>query len=80
MSRNTGKAHRRQQPNKLENLWEDLLSRQPHRVLAAFISLDASEQKAVLNHLQHMLDEPGWHAEQRLSAQAALLAIGNQEK
>ncbi len=78
MSRTTGKGHRHQQPYKLEILWDELLSRQPQRVMAAYASLNAPEQKAVLNHLQRMADEPGWQVEQRLSAQAAISAIKNQ--
>jgi hypothetical protein len=56
----------------LEMLWEDLLSRQPAPIKAAFASLDPSDQKAVLVHLQRMVNEPGWQPEQRLSAKTAL--------
>jgi NADH:ubiquinone oxidoreductase subunit E len=57
---------------KLELLWEDLLSHQPETIQAAFASLDPSDQKAVLTHLQRMVSESGWQPEQRLSARAAL--------
>jgi NADH:ubiquinone oxidoreductase subunit E len=57
---------------KLELLWEDLLSRQPETIQEAFASLDPSDQKAVLTHLQRMVSESGWQPEQRLSARAAL--------
>jgi hypothetical protein len=56
----------------LEMLWEDLLSRQPGPIKAAFASLDPSDQNAVLVHLQRMVSEPGWQPEQRLSAKTAL--------
>lgn len=62
-------------PLDLEALWENLLSRQPELVQAAFASLDADERQAVLAHLQRMAAEPGWHPEQRKSATAALLAL-----
>jgi hypothetical protein len=57
---------------KPEPLWEDLLSHQPETIKAAFASLDPSDQKAVLAHLQRMVDGSGWQIEQRLSARAAL--------
>ncbi|MGE5224267.1 MAG: hypothetical protein ACM3PY_17660 [Omnitrophica WOR_2 bacterium] len=60
----------------LEKLWDDLLSRQDDQVRSAYQSLTSDEQGAVLEHLQRMAAEPGWHPEQRLSAQAALRALG----
>lgn len=60
---------------KLEGLWERLLSRQPEEVRTAFLSLSTREQEAVLAHLGRMVTEPGWHPEQRTSAQAALDAL-----
>jgi hypothetical protein len=80
MKPTTGKAHHSQQHNKLETLWDDLLSRQPERVRAAYASLDAFEKQAVVTHLQSMSEEPGWQPEQRASAKAALLALVNQAK
>jgi len=59
----------------LELLWDNLLSRQPDQVQEAFGILSSMEQQAVLAHLKRMVDEPGWHSEQRLSAQAALSAL-----
>ncbi len=56
----------------LEQLWEELLSRQPGTIKAAFASLNPSNQKVVLAHLQRMVSEPGWQPEQILSARAAL--------
>jgi hypothetical protein len=58
-----------------EGLWETLLSRQDEQVRAAFYSLDDEQKNAVFSHLRSMVSEPGWHAEQRLSAQAALDAL-----
>ena len=75
MSQMTGKE---QGSKKLEALWDDLLSRQPERVQSAYASLAASEQQAVLEHLQRMLNESGWQAAQRAYARAALIALGKQ--
>jgi hypothetical protein len=58
-----------------EQFWEQLLSRQPDQVVAAYARLALDEQAYVLRHLEQMAAEPGWHPEQRLSAQAALEAI-----
>lgn len=59
----------------LEDLWDALLSRQPEQVRLAFRSLEPDLQRSVLAHLQRMTSEPGWHPEQRLSAQSALEAL-----
>ena len=67
-------AHQ-QLPVDPESLWDQLLSRQPAQVQAAFASLAPEEQHAVLVHLYRMADEAGWHPEQRLSARAALQAL-----
>jgi len=56
----------------LEELWERLLSRKAECVKEAFSGLTKNEQESVLAHLKRMSDEPGWHVEQRLSAQFAL--------
>lgn len=55
-----------------EYLWENLLSRQPGLINEAFTSLDKDQRQAVLDHLQKMINQPGWQPEQRISAQAAL--------
>jgi len=52
--------------------WESLLSRQPNQIQAAFNSVDKTTQAQVLEHLQQMVTEEGWHPEQVLSAQTAL--------
>jgi hypothetical protein len=59
----------------MEKLWDRLLSRRAGQVCAAFESLPATQQAAVLAHLRRMASEPGWQAEQRHSARAALKAL-----
>lgn len=61
----------------MENVWDKLLSRNTKQVLEIFATLDEIEQQAVLDHLRRMVQEPGWHPEQRLSAQTALKALGS---
>ena len=61
----------------LQELWSDLLSRQPETIRAAFASLDSSSRKTVITHLQRMQNDPGWQPEQRASAKAALRALKN---
>ena len=80
MNQTTGKVHPRKPPDHLNALWDDLLSRLPERVRAAYASMAAPEQKAVLTHLQRMVSESGWQASQRASARAALKALENQAK
>jgi len=63
-------------PGAVEQLWDNLLSRQHKLVRAAFESLGEDEQVAVLAHLRKMTSEPDWHPEQRASAMAALEALG----
>ncbi len=58
-----------------ESIWELLLSREPERILAAYVALPADQKKAVLDHLEKMVSEPGWQSGQRISAEAALDAI-----
>ena len=62
----------------LELLWDQLLSRQPEQIRAAYNQLSPDEQGYVLHHLGRMASEPGWHTEQVLSAQLALQALGDQ--
>ena len=59
----------------LEILWDNLLSREPEKVLAAFAGLTLDEQQHVRRHLERMASEPGWHPAQRASALAALAAL-----
>lgn len=63
-------------------LWDNLLSRNPEHILRVFIPLDQVHQKNILDHLIRMIHDPGWHPEQRRSAQSALDVIrdrGNQK-
>ena len=64
-------------PEQLEALWNDLLSRKAELVRKAFNSLDAENQRTVIEHLQRMVKESGWQPEQRTSARAALRALEN---
>ncbi len=59
----------------LEKAWGDLLSREPDRIVNRYQLLDTESQKTVLTHLQKMISEEGWQAEQVISAQAALTVI-----
>lgn len=59
----------------LEQLWDNLLSRDQALVSQAYADLDKQEQEAVLAHLRKMVKEAGWHPEQRASAMAALEAL-----
>lgn len=64
----------------LEEIWDALLSREVQRIRSVYNSLEKEDQKAVLNHLKNMANDPGWHAEQRISAQAALEALSINSK
>ncbi len=61
--------------NQLEQLWDNLLSRQPELIRSAFASLDPTNQKAVITHLNRMISETGWQSEQQFSAKAAIQAL-----
>ncbi len=61
-----------------EDIWGMLLSREAVTIEKAFSSLDPVQKKAVLEHLQRMVTEPGWQSQQRVSAQAALDTLSNQ--
>jgi hypothetical protein len=58
--------------DKLESLWDQLLSRDENAICQAFTALDEGSQEVVRTHLARMAGEPGWHPEQRKSAQYAL--------
>ncbi len=62
--------------DRLEILWDALLSRQAETIRLAFAQLSQADQATVLRHLCQMVTEPGWQIDQRLSAQAALDALG----
>jgi hypothetical protein len=61
----------------LEDLWNDLLSRDATKTQTAFSALEIEEQQAVLVHLKRMTTEQGWHPKQRASAAAALEALAS---
>jgi len=61
--------------NSIDIIWGQLLSRDPVKIQEAFSELDQDTQKSVLDHLNKMVVEEGWHPEQRASAQAALQTI-----
>jgi len=59
----------------LESTWNSLLSRDPSLIRLAYAALDAASKKVVVDHLQKMCSEEGWHPEQVISAQVALNAL-----
>ena len=67
--------HNSPSTDSLEKLWSNLLSHQPDRVRAAFTDLNPTEKKSVLDHLNRMATEPGWHPEQQASARLALNCV-----
>jgi len=76
-------AQQRKHPDQLEEVWDNLLSRQPELIRAAFASLNPPNQKAVITHLNRMISETGWQPEQQVSAKAAIQALetlSNQDK
>jgi hypothetical protein len=60
------------------DIWTEILSRQPERILAAYQQLIREEQDYALAHLARMTTEPDWHPEQVRSAQMALDALKNE--
>ena len=54
--------------NSLETVWDGLLSRLPEQVQASYASLDEMEKKAVLDHLDKIESQLGWHPEQSLGS------------
>ncbi len=63
--------------NELEEFWGDILSEEPIRIVAAWVTLTIEEKIAVQDHLERMATEPGWATIQREAAQVALLAIAD---
>jgi hypothetical protein len=62
----------------IEIFWGHLLSRDPEQIWKAFSELDQDTQKGVLDHLNKMVVQEGWHPEQQASAQAALQVLAGQ--
>jgi len=63
----------------LEKTWNAILSRDKAQIIRAFNALDQESRQAVVNHLQKMSSESGWHPEQAKSARSALQAIFDEE-
>ena len=59
----------------LDQFWAKILSGDPAQIRAVWETLSAEERAEVRRHLGRMRTEPGWHASQRESADAALQAI-----
>ncbi|MBM3137281.1 MAG: hypothetical protein FJZ98_03720 [Chloroflexi bacterium] len=59
----------------IEKLWDDILSRDPLKIRAAFEHLNDQERRDVFTHLEKMSRDNGWHPEQKISADAALDVI-----
>ena len=64
-----------QNDSELERFWDSMLSREPVKILEVFKPLNDHDRSVVLEHLHRMLNEVGWHSEQRDSASAALKAL-----
>ncbi len=67
-----------EEPGDLEEFWGDILSEEPLRIVAAWLTLTLEEQAAVLDHLQKMATEDGWADVQQQAAQNALDAISDE--
>jgi hypothetical protein len=63
----------------LEAFWEDLLSEDPLRIMAAWSTLDSDEKATIHEHLTVMMTEDGWVDIQRQSARAALKTIDSNQ-
>lgn len=58
-----------------ENIWEEILSREPERIRISYNSLSVKEREIVFDHLRKMAAESGWHKEQKISAESAIKEI-----
>jgi hypothetical protein len=63
--------------NSLEEFWDNLLSRQPEKIISAYTKLNSNERTAVKRHLRRMTSEPGWHPQQQRSAKIAISALND---
>ena len=61
----------------LEEFWDDILSEEPIRVVAAWVALDEEAKTAVRDHLTRMTTDSGWADIQRNAAQTALDVIAD---
>jgi hypothetical protein len=60
---------------KLEEIWRDLFSGDAARVRKVWMKLTDEECGIVLQHLQQMIDDPGFQPSQKESAATALRLI-----
>ena len=60
---------------KLDEIWDDLFSGDAARVRQVWMKLTDEECSIVLQHLQKMLDDPGFQSSQKESAAIALRLI-----
>jgi len=58
-----------------EMTWDLLLSRNPNLIKKTWLSLDNSEQSAILGHLIDMANKSGWMNQQSGSAKVAINVI-----
>jgi hypothetical protein len=65
--------------DEIEEFWSDLLSEEPLRIVAAWLTLTAEEKVVIHAHLMKMAVEDGWAEVQRAAAQAALYTIDEDE-
>lgn len=65
-------------PEDSMDVWGDLLSRNASLIRATFFRLEDEVRTQVLNHLQSMVNQPGWHEQQVLSAKIALEVFSSQ--
>jgi len=64
----------------LEKTWGAILSRNKDEIEEVFNSLDMGSQKVVVDHLNKMAYEEGWHPEQTRSARIALQVLGERNQ
>jgi len=61
--------------NSVEQFWDELLSRDPRRIKKSFEDLSDGDRQAVVDHLEKMTTETGYHSSQKRSAEIALKTI-----
>ena len=59
----------------LENLWNNILSREAELICEQYEALSEIDQATVWEHLNKMANEEGWHPEQMKSATIAIEAL-----
>ncbi len=64
----------------LEEFWADILSEEPDRITAVWLTLDSESQQSIYTHLQRMATEDGWMESQQKAAQAALDALDSADE